>query len=141
MSLAVTQAWDWRDLPLILTAAEAAQVLRVQPRTITNMLCGGRLKGAKIGAKEWRIARAELMRFMGEDGNNGSRRPAETVNAALPVARSAEESPSQIAAAEDEDPDAPWEFEGLFELIGIAEGAPPDMSSNVDKYLVEAYAE
>ena len=141
MSLAVTQAWDWRDLPLILTAAEAAQVLRVRPRTITNMLCDGRLFGAKIGAKEWCIARAELMRFMGEDRNNGSRRPAETVNAAQPLVRAAEASPSQIAAADDEDPDAPWEFEGLFELIGIAEGAPPDMSSNVDKYLAEAYAE
>jgi len=141
MSLAVVQAWDWHDLPLVLTAAEAAQVLRVQPRTITNMLCGGRLKGAKIGAKEWRIARAELMRFIGEDGNNGSKRAAETVNTARPAVRAAKEVTSKIEAADDEDPNAPWEFEGLFELIGIAEGAPPDMSSNVDKYLAEAYAE
>lgn len=141
MCLAMTQAWDWRDLPLILTAAEAAQVLRVRPRTITNMLCDGRLKGAKIGAKEWRITRAELMRFMGEDGNNGGKRAAETVNAMKPVVRAAEEVTRKIEAADGEDPNAPWEFEGLFELAGIAEGAPPDMSSNVDKYLAEADAE
>jgi hypothetical protein len=103
------------------------------------MLCAGRLKGAKIGAKEWRIARAELMRFMGEDGNNGSQRPAETVNATQPAVRAAEEAPGKIEAADDEDPDAPWEFEGLFELAGIVKDAPPDMSSNVDKYLAEAY--
>jgi|GEM_PF-1777062 len=141
MSIAVVEAWDWRDLPLILTAAEAAQVLRVRSRTITNMLCDGRLKGAKIGAKEWRIARAELMRFMGEDGNNGSKRATETVNAVRPAVRAVEDVTSKIEAADDEDPNAPWEFEGLFELVGIAEGAPPDMSSNVDKYLAEAYAE
>jgi len=141
MGIAVVQAWDWHDLPLVLTAAEAAQVLRVQPRTIANMLCGGRLKGAKIGAKEWRIARAELMRFMGEDGNNGSKRAAETMNVTKPTARAAEGVTSEIAAADDEDPNAPWEFEGLFELAGIVKDAPPDMSSNVDKYLAEAYAE
>jgi len=98
-------------------------------------------KGAKIGAKEWRIARAELMRFMGEDGNNGSKRATETVNAVRPAVRAVEDVTSKIEAADDEDPNAPWEFEGLFELVGIAEGAPPDMSSNVDKYLAEAYAE
>ncbi len=140
MSLAVTQVWDWHDLPLILTAAEAAQVLRVRHRTITNMLCDGRLKGAKISTKEWRITRTELMRFMGEDGNNGSKRAAETASATRPAVRAAEEVTSKIGAADDEDPNAPWEFEGLFELAGIVKEAPPDMSSNVDKYLAEAYA-
>lgn len=53
----------WSDLPLVLTSDQAAVVLQLKRRTITNMLDRGDLHGVKIG-KEWRVSRAELMRFV-----------------------------------------------------------------------------
>lgn len=57
---------QWADLPLVLTSEQAAKVLQLTRRTITNMLDRGDLRGVKIG-KEWRISRAELMRFVEPD--------------------------------------------------------------------------
>jgi excisionase family DNA binding protein len=59
-------ASQWSDLPLVLTSEQAAAVLQLTRRTITNMLDRGDLRGAKIG-KEWRISRAELLRFVEGD--------------------------------------------------------------------------
>ena len=53
----------WSDLPLVLTSKQAAAVLQLKPRTVANMLDRGDLRGVKIG-KEWRVSRAELMRFV-----------------------------------------------------------------------------
>lgn len=58
---------QWTDLPLVLTSEQAAQVLQLTRRTITNMLDRGDLRGVKIG-KEWRISRAELVRFVETSG-------------------------------------------------------------------------
>ncbi len=57
---------QWADLPLVLTSEQAAKVLQLTRRTVTNMLDRGDLRGVKIG-KEWRISRAELMRFVEPD--------------------------------------------------------------------------
>lgn len=54
---------QWSDLPLVLTSNQAAIVLQINRRTLTNMLDRGALRGVKIG-KEWRVSRAELMRFV-----------------------------------------------------------------------------
>lgn len=54
---------QWSDLPLVLTSDQAAAVLQLTRRTITNMLDRGDLRGVKIG-KEWRVSRAELQRFV-----------------------------------------------------------------------------
>ena len=56
-------ASQWSDLPLVLTSDQAAAMLQVKRRTIANMLDRGDLRGVKIG-KEWRVSRAELMRFV-----------------------------------------------------------------------------
>lgn len=53
----------WSDLPLVLTAKQAAAVLQLKPRTVAHMLDRGDLQGIKVG-KEWRISRAEVMRFV-----------------------------------------------------------------------------
>jgi excisionase family DNA binding protein len=59
----------WSDLPLVLTSKQAAAILQLKPRTVANMLDRGDLRGVKIG-KEWRVSRAELMRFvLGETDN------------------------------------------------------------------------
>lgn len=57
---------QWADLPLVLTSVQAAAVLQLTRRTITNMLDRGDLRGVKVG-KEWRISRAELVRFVEAD--------------------------------------------------------------------------
>ena len=53
----------WSDLPLVLTSKQAAAVLQLKPRTVAHMLDRGDLQGIKIG-KEWRVSRAEVMRFV-----------------------------------------------------------------------------
>lgn len=58
--MTVTQ---WSDLPLVLTSDQAATVLQLTRRTITNMLDRGDLHGFRVG-KEWRVSRAELVRFV-----------------------------------------------------------------------------
>jgi excisionase family DNA binding protein len=63
---------QWSDLPLVLTSDQAALVLQVTRRTLTNMLDRGVLRGVKIG-KEWRVSRAEMMRFV---EGNGTKIPA-----------------------------------------------------------------
>lgn len=60
---------QWSDLPLVLTTDQAAAVLQLKRRTIANMLDRGDLHGVKVG-KEWRVSRAELVRFV-EDGAAG----------------------------------------------------------------------
>ena len=54
---------QWSELPLVLTSDQAAVVLQLKRRTITNMLDRGDFRGVKIG-KEWRVSRAELLRFV-----------------------------------------------------------------------------
>jgi excisionase family DNA binding protein len=60
----------WSDLPLVLTSKQAAAVLQLKPRTVANMLDRGDLRGVKIG-KEWRVSRAELMRFVLGEADSG----------------------------------------------------------------------
>lgn len=54
---------EWRDLPLVLTTEQAAAVLQLNRRTVSNMLDRGELQGIKIG-KEWRVSRSEVRRFV-----------------------------------------------------------------------------
>jgi excisionase family DNA binding protein len=61
----------WSDLPLVLTSDQAAVVLQINRRTLTNMLDRGALRGVKIG-KEWRVSRAEMMRFVEGNGTKTS---------------------------------------------------------------------
>ena len=51
----------------ILTAQEAAELLKVHKRTVQNLLKTGELRGTKVG-RAWRIHRAEIFRFI--DGNS-----------------------------------------------------------------------
>lgn len=58
----------WSELPLVLTPKQAAAVLQLKPRTVANLLDRGDLHGIKVG-KEWRVSRAEIMRFvLGQPG-------------------------------------------------------------------------
>jgi excisionase family DNA binding protein len=66
----------WSDLPLVLTSDQAASVLQINRRTLTNMLDRGALRGVKIG-KEWRVSRAEMMRFV---EGNGTKTPSITAS-------------------------------------------------------------
>ncbi|MGQ9491210.1 MAG: helix-turn-helix domain-containing protein [Anaerolineae bacterium] len=68
---------QWSELPLVLTSDQAAAVLQINRRTLTNMLVRGILRGVKIG-KEWRVSRAEMIRFV--EGTS-----TETPPAAAPV--------------------------------------------------------
>lgn len=56
-------ASHWSDLPLVLTSKQAAAVLQLKPRTVADLLDRGDLRGVKIG-KEWRVSRAEVLRFV-----------------------------------------------------------------------------
>jgi len=67
---------QWSDLPLVLTSDQAAVVLQINRRTLTNMLDRGDLRGVKIG-KEWRVSRTEMMRFV---EGNGTKTPLMTAS-------------------------------------------------------------
>lgn len=60
----------WSDLPLVLTSKQAAAVLQLKPRTVADLLDRGDLRGVKSG-KEWRVSRAELMRFVLGQASSG----------------------------------------------------------------------
>lgn len=47
----------------VLTPAEAAEYLRVNPQTVYRLLNDGTLRGAKVG-RTWRVRRSELDRFL-----------------------------------------------------------------------------
>ena len=51
---------QWSELPLVLTSDQAALVLQINRRTLTNMLDRGALRGVKIG-KEWRVSRDDAL--------------------------------------------------------------------------------
>lgn len=50
----------------VLTPAEAAKYLRVNPQTVYRLLNEGTLHGAKVG-RTWRVRRSELDRFLAGD--------------------------------------------------------------------------
>jgi excisionase family DNA binding protein len=83
----------WSDLPLVLTSKQAAAVLQLKPRTVANMLDRGDLQGVKIG-KEWRVSRAELMRFVLGEADSGAKSEAQDKAAIL-----SERSPAVINKA------------------------------------------
>jgi excisionase family DNA binding protein len=113
---------QWSDLPLVLTSDQAAAVLQLKRRTIANMLDRGDLRGVKIG-KEWRVGRAELMRFV--EGNGGSKAKVET---ARQVEIEAEAAPTTDA----------WEHDSILSIISLGAGGPPDLSSRHHEYLAQA---
>ena len=52
------------DLPAVLTVAEVAAYLRLDPRTVeNNLLRPGVLRASKIGAR-WRITREAMMEYL-----------------------------------------------------------------------------
>ena len=53
---------DATDLPLILTSREAADLLRVNYRTVEKMARDGVLPGVQLG-KSWRFSRDLLIRY------------------------------------------------------------------------------
>lgn len=60
-------AAQWSDLPLVLTSEQAAGVLQIDRRTLTDMLNHGALRGIRVG-KKWRVSRTEMMQFVEGNG-------------------------------------------------------------------------
>jgi excisionase family DNA binding protein len=59
----MTKAQKWDDLPLVLTADEAAEILRVTVTTIKKMCADGRLPAAKVG-RAWRLNRDDVLAYL-----------------------------------------------------------------------------
>lgn len=51
------------DTPEILTAEDAAAILRCDYETVLRLLRAGELPGVKVG-RQWRISRANLIRYV-----------------------------------------------------------------------------
>ena len=66
---------EWSDLPLVLTTEQAAAVLQINRRTVSNMLDRGELQGVKIG-KEWRVSRDAVRGFVNPRATRARRRIA-----------------------------------------------------------------
>lgn len=59
----------------LLTTQEAAQILRVTPQTIMNMIRRGDLQGRKIGSgntSPWRIPREAVLKYIDFDEEKSS---------------------------------------------------------------------
>ena len=56
-------------LSKVLTISEVAEILRLSPGTIQNLLNSGRLKGVRTGAYsgKWRISESALEEFLKGD--------------------------------------------------------------------------
>jgi excisionase family DNA binding protein len=58
--------WHYTDIPPMtdenefMTADEAAVVLKLHPRTVRRMLALGRLPGARVGLRQWRVSKKAL---------------------------------------------------------------------------------
>src|SRR3954452_22228097 len=59
------------DAPEVLTAEEAAELLRTDPATVIGMATDGTLPGRKLG-DDWRFTREAIMRWLGHDENEES---------------------------------------------------------------------
>ena len=51
---------SWNELPLLLTVADVAWLLKIHPNTVYRMIRDGRLSAFKIG-RAWRIHRENLL--------------------------------------------------------------------------------
>jgi excisionase family DNA binding protein len=139
---------EWADLPLALTSEQAAAVLQIKRRTVTNMLDRGELRGVKVG-RTWRISRAALMQLVedarptrelhppeiADAGGNGFQPETEPPAISTGLARPEPSRQAQAAVAETR---PVWEHAGIFNLVGLGAGGAPDMSSDKYKYFAEA---
>jgi excisionase family DNA binding protein len=53
------------SLPLLLTVAEVAEVLRVAPQTVRRLIRDGKIKTPELGQQIVRIPRGEVARALG----------------------------------------------------------------------------
>lgn len=58
-----------RELPALVSAGQAAQVLNVSARHVTNMCARGELRAVKCG-RVWRVNMADLVRRAGLCGES-----------------------------------------------------------------------
>jgi excisionase family DNA binding protein len=59
----MTEAKNWEDLPLTLTAEDAAEILRVNPKVVRQMCRDGELPANKVG-RAWRIDREAVRAYI-----------------------------------------------------------------------------
>ena len=57
------EAGDSQVVPLVYRPEEAAEVLRVSPRTVSRLIAAGELRAFKVFNDRW-IARTDLLAFM-----------------------------------------------------------------------------
>jgi excisionase family DNA binding protein len=59
---------DSPTLERLFTPEEAAEALRVKPRTVMEWLRQGKLRGVKLGGKLWRVKGSDLRAFIDRAG-------------------------------------------------------------------------
>lgn len=66
MEATMTERTRWSELPVVMTADEVADVLRISYKTVLRLRERGELPGRKVG-REWRFNRRDVMEYMGLD--------------------------------------------------------------------------
>ncbi len=59
----MTDTQNWDDLPLVLTAKEAAQILRVGRNILNRMFRDGEIPANKVG-RAWRVDRDVVLAYL-----------------------------------------------------------------------------
>lgn len=54
----------WEALPLVLDTFQAAEIIHCHPETVKRALRKGKLKGNKIGGRDWSISRDALKEYI-----------------------------------------------------------------------------
>lgn len=54
----------WEALPLVLNTFEVAEIMHRHPETVKRLLRRGKLKGTKIGGKNWSVSRDVLKNYI-----------------------------------------------------------------------------
>jgi len=68
----MTEVKRWEDLPLTLTAKEAAELCRVTVKVIKEKFASGEIPANKVG-RAWRVDRDALRAYLhGSDATGGS---------------------------------------------------------------------
>lgn len=115
---------DWKELPVVVTAEEAADLLRIHPNTLKSLLDSGELVGVKVG-RAWRVSRDALKTYLETPQANA---PGDPIAHALELLQDATADDAEVLL--DDNQEALY---GVSVAVAYAEGRAVAMLTHKDR--------